>query len=848
MPSRQETIEEIFEAALSQPVQQRSTFLAEVCADCSEVRRSVEELLALDEQAGSFLGSPLLVKDSDRLFSGADEGDHAGAPDANWASLPIGTVLDGRFTVNRFIARGGMGEVYEAWDLDLRERVAIKTIRAELAASAEVIERFRREVRQARAVSHPNVCRVHELFCDERLPDRKIWFLSMEFLDGHTLKEHIRHYGALAPELVRTLARQILQGLIAAHSLGAIHRDLKTGNIMLVNSEPGTMRAVITDFGLALNVLRPDAAIEEVAGQGTPNFMAPEQWTTGNVTVLADQYALGIILQEMLTGCRVLREEDTSSGKKQERRKASKPLASPWDKIVSRCLQEKPEDRFKSLNDVLLLLKAKEGTRNKGWYLMLSSIAILLLAGSFMGSRTETTSLAVLPLKNQTGDATQNYLSAGVSEALTDDLARMPGLEVTAGSIAQRYLERNMDPGAVGRELNVHSVVEGSITQNHGALRIPIEVIDVRTGRQVWGKIYESSVANIAELQHEISTDVAYELKVPLDANTTARLERQYSASGGAYDLYLKGRFHLAQRTPDALRAAVVDFEQALAADSRYAPAYAGLADCYSLMAYYGLEKETPLLENAMRASQQALELDSTLGEAYASRALARVHLNFDWKGAENDYRRAIELNPSYLPAHTWYGLTLLSPMGRHAEAAGQMAYLHSADPDALVTSVAIATEDFLAGEFDESIHLLQATLKATPGFEPAIEVLASDYLAKRNNQAVFDLFGSYPAKAGALHQRALLLGMAFAQNGQRAKALEQVEAWRANSSYKDDLPYEEAALYTALNDHGKALDMLDQAYDRRESDLVFLNVDSRLAPLRLEPRFQKILWRMNLH
>ena len=463
-----------------------------------------------------------------------------------------------------------------------------------------------------------------------------------------------------------------------------------------------------------------------------------------------------------------------------------------------------------------------------------------------MGSRTEATSLAVLPLRNQTGDATQNYLSAGVSEALTDDLARMPGLEVTAGSIAQRYLDKSVDPGTAGRELNVHSVVEGSIAQDHGVLRVPIEVIDVRTGRQVWGKIYESNPANIAELQHEISTDVAYHLKVPLDASTAARLERQYSASGGAYDLYLKGRFHLAQRTPDALRAAVVDFEQALAADSRYAPAYAGLADCYSLMAYYGLEKEIPLLEDAMKASQQALELDSTLGEAYASRAIARTFLNFDWKGAEEDYRRAIELNPNYLPAHTWYGLLLLSPMGRHAEAAGQMAYVRAADPDEIVTKVALATEEFIAGDFDQSIRLLRPTLSSTSGFEPAIEVLASDYLAKQNNQAVMDLFQTFPATTSTSQQRALFLGTAYAQSGEHAKAVMQLESVKT-SVQTSELPYETAILRAALHDDAGALDMLDLAYEKRESELVFIKTDSRLVLLRSEPRFQHLLERMKL-
>ena len=372
-------------------------------------------------------------------------------------------------------------------------------------------------------------------------------------------------------------------------------------------------------------------------------------------------------------------------------------------------------------------------------------------------------------------------------------------------------------------------------------------MIDVRTGRQVWGKVYESNASNLAELPHEISTDVAYHLKVPLDANTAARLERQYSASGGAYDLYLKGRFHLAQRTPDALRAAVVDFEQALAADSRYAPAYAGLADCYSLMAYYGLEKEIPLLENAMKASQQALELDSTLGEAYASRGLARTFLNFDWRGAEEDYRRAIELNPNHSPSHTWYALSVLSPTGRHTEAAGQVAYLRSADPDGLITSVAGATESYYAGNFDECISMLQKKLKNSPGFEPAILTLALAYLAKQDNEAVINLFAVAPALTTAARPRALLLGIAYAQSGQRAKALNQLDFATSYNTPGEDMPFETAELYAALNDRAKALDMLDRAYEERESNIVFIKVDPLLTTLHSEKRFQRILAQMTL-
>src|ERR1700761_5593123 len=219
-------------------------------------------LLLADQQAGNFLETPLLSSS------------HAAAQEST-PTLELGSTVAGRFQIHRFIASGGMGEVYEAWDSELRERVAIKTIRPDLAQSNAVLERFKREVKQARGISHPNVCRIHELFSHDLGPMSRTWFLSMEFLEGVTLSDHIRHHGPMEPEAAFELVEQIVNGLVAAHDLGVIHRDFKTSNVMLVSPGPGRLRAVITDFGLALNVLGPREGFREPGGQGTPDFMAP---------------------------------------------------------------------------------------------------------------------------------------------------------------------------------------------------------------------------------------------------------------------------------------------------------------------------------------------------------------------------------------------------------------------------------------------------------------------------------------------------------------------------------------------------------------------------------------------
>jgi TolB-like protein len=501
------------------------------------------------------------------------------------------------------------------------------------------------------------------------------------------------------------------------------------------------------------------------------------------------------------------------------------------------------------LEEMLAALQPKKQSRRPWlWLVMITALTALAIAKWFsFGHTAQPTSLAVLPLQNHTGDRTLDYLGAGISEALTDDLTRMPGLQVTAGSISRRYRGDDIDPSSAGRKMKVRSVVDGSINIFAGKLRVPIELIDVRTGNRVWGQTYEGSSSDIAELQHQISTDVAYHLKVQLDPDTAARLKRQYSTNSATYDSYLKGRFHLGQRSPDALREAVSDFQHAIASDEHYAPAYAGLADCYSLLAFYGLERPLPLLKNAFKTSQHALELDSTLGEAYTSRALARTLLNFDWQGAEDDYKRAIELNPTYLQAHSWYALLLLAPLGRRAEARGQLAYAQSADPDSPVTTVGLAMLEQHAARYDQSIQLLQPRVNQLPSFEPAIEMLAVNYIAEHKSTKAIEILRGPPPTADTACSREALLAVAYANARQTAKATPLLQKTILCLHKGIPIAYDTAAIYTALGDQGKALDMLQIALNERDSDLVFLNVDPLFAPLHSEQRFLNMLKQMNL-
>ena len=288
-------------------------------------------------------------------------------------SLASGQIIAGRFEILRFINSGGMGEVYEAWDSDLRERIALKTIRPEIASSPTVIERFKQEVKQARGISQVNVCRVYEVFAHTQATGDRIWFLTMELLDGPTLSERLRQQGHLPVQQALELIEQIVAGIAAAHALGIVHRDFKSSNVMLVNAGAGRTRAVITDFGLALNVLGERNGSVETSRDGTPQYMAPEQERDGQVGFAADQYALGVVICEMLTGQRPPRPDSTGRVLLPSAR-----LSPQWEAVISRCLEFRPENRFKEVRDVISALNP--GRRSKNIRIAGVGVALTVMA------------------------------------------------------------------------------------------------------------------------------------------------------------------------------------------------------------------------------------------------------------------------------------------------------------------------------------------------------------------------------------------------------------------------------------------------------------------------------------
>jgi serine/threonine protein kinase len=366
-PEKWAKLRDIYARLLDVPEDQQKFVLRDLCDGDSEIEREIEDLLLAHNKAGSFLNESVTKALSSIAPLKVEE-------------LRSGTVLASRFHVIRHLHTGGMGAVYEAWDLELQEVLALKTIRPEIASEPSVIERFKEEVRQAHQITHPNVCRVYDLFSHDFAPGDRIWFLTMQLLKGQTLLERLRQKGPLSTLEALPLVRQMISGLNEAHQHGIVHRDFKSSNVMLVQEEGQEVRAVIADFGLASRATTADSEPDVFARQGTPAYVGPEQWFDGIASPAADQYSLGVVICEILTGERPTAIKQEGGSRLPARLPSGKRLNPRWEAVIRRCLATRPEDRFKSLDEILIEIDPTRRGKLIARWVGIATAASLLLA------------------------------------------------------------------------------------------------------------------------------------------------------------------------------------------------------------------------------------------------------------------------------------------------------------------------------------------------------------------------------------------------------------------------------------------------------------------------------------
>lgn len=455
----------------------------------------------------------------------------------------------------------------------------------------------------------------------------------------------------------------------------------------------------------------------------------------------------------------------------------------------------------------------------------------------FTANHKQIESIAVMPFVNESGNADVEYLSDGMTETLISSLSQIPNLNVKARSSVFRYKGKETDAQTIGKELDVQAILNGRVTQRGDQLTLSLELIDAQTENVIWSERYNRKQADLVPLQSEIARDVSSKLKTKLSGADEQRLTKNYTENNEAYQLYLRGRFYSNRRTVKDIRKSIEYFQQAAMLDPNYTLAYTGLADAYSVLSTYGGAPSNEVVPKAREAALKALSLDDQLAESHISLGIILNYYDYDFAGAEREFKRAIELNPNSAMAHQSYAI-LLSNLGRHEEALNEIRRALEIEPLSLISNRSYGIVLFYARRYDESAEQLKKTLELDVNFVPAYDTLGNAY---RLQGRYADSVEAYASSQEALNnfEAAALRRESFAKGGWHGFLRDMTDKPQLNNLKSS---YIVATFHTELGEKDKALAALNRAYQEREFFITLLKVDPRLDPLRDDARFQELL------
>ena len=487
---------------------------------------------------------------------------------------------------------------------------------------------------------------------------------------------------------------------------------------------------------------------------------------------------------------------------------------------------------------------------NRGALIAFAIVLVLVMGGVYYYTSRSAArtidSIAVLPFVNAGGDPNMEYLSDGITESLTDSISQLPSVSVIAHSSVFRYKGRNPDPQTVGRELGVRALLTGRIVQRGDRLIVSAELVDVENNRRLWGGQYDRRPSDILAVQSEISREISEQLRSRLTNEEEKRLTKHYTENTEAYEDYLKGRYYWNKRTGDDLKKAIDYFNQAIAKDPAYALAYAGLADCYIVIPNYSNVSTQEASVKGKEAAQKALQIDDSLAEAHTSLGGIKSDFEWDFGGAETEFKRAVTLNPNYATAHHWYA-QFLSPQGRHDEAIAEIKRAQTLDPLSLIINAVVGDTYIKARQYDAAIEQLRKTIEMDKNFSLAYRYLGNAYLEKGMYNEALAALRTADSVAGQTAERADSLQHAYTTGGAEGLWRKQLEMLKANAEKGALQDYAVASVYARLGDKEQALNWLEKALHSRDPYIVYLKIDPPFDNLRSDPRVVDLMRRVGL-